>query len=227
MFIQACCIKSLNHIFLCFDHAIQNFLFAWSLINHVTRQNFTILKMFSCVDVDLYLFLRNVSVHKNRFLFRSSFFLKTIIELSFSLFVSLLISEYLLLSFNELLDIIIREVVSTCDEIWKLLCKKFFWEQNARIESFVIDALTEKSLTENARTESLVIDALTKESLTENTRTKSFVIDVLTEKSLTNESLRNRSFVNNAFLDSNSLTEWFLNLLNVDSIILDVWYSSI
>jgi predicted HTH domain antitoxin len=164
--------------------------------------------MFSCVDVDLYLFLRNASVHKNRLLFRSSFFLKTIIELFSSSSVSLLISEYLLLSFNELLDIIIREVVSTCDEIWELFCKKIFWEQDARTESFVIDALTEESLTEDARIES-------------------FVIDALTEESLTDESFRDRSFVNDAFLDSISLTKWFLNLLNVDSIILDVWYSSI
>jgi hypothetical protein len=164
--------------------------------------------MFSCADVDLYLFLRNASVHKNRFLWRSSFFLKTIIELSSSSSVSLLISEYLLFSFNELLDIIIQEIVSTCDEIWELLCKKVFWEQNARTESFVIDALTEESLTEDARIES-------------------FVIDVLTEESLTNESLRNRSFVNDVFLDSISLTEWLLNLLNVESIILDVWYSSV
>ncbi len=183
--------------------------------------------MFSCVDVDLYLFLRSASVHKNRFLFRSSSFLKTIIELSSSSFVSLLISEYLFFSFNELLDIIIRKVVSTCDEIWKLFCKKVFWEQDARIESFVIDASTEESLTENARTESFVVDALTEESLTENARTESCVVNVLTEKSLTNESLRNRSFVNDAFLDSIFLTKWLLNLLNVDSIILDVWYSSI
>ncbi len=163
--------------------------------------------MFSCVDVDLYLFLRSVSVHKNRFLFRSSFFLKTIIELFFSSFVSLLISEYLLFSFNELLDIKIRKVVSTCDEIWEFLCKKIFWEQDARIESFVIDVLTEESLIENARIESFVIDALTKESLTENARIESFVIDALTEESLTNESLRNESFVSDAFLNSVSLTE--------------------
>ncbi len=183
--------------------------------------------MFSCVDVDLYLFLRSASVHKNRFLFRSSFFLKTIIKLSSSSSVSLLISKYLLFSFNELLDIIIRKVVSTCDEIWELLCKKVFWEQDARIESFVIDALTEKSLTEDARIESFVIDVLTEKSLTENARIESFVIDALTEKSLTDESLRDRSFVNDAFLNSISLTKWLLNLFNVDSIILDVWYSSI
>jgi hypothetical protein len=164
--------------------------------------------MFSCADVDLYLFLRSASVHKNRFFFRSSSFLKTIIELSSSSFVSLLISEFLLLSFNELLDIIIRKVVSTCDEIWELLCKKIFWKRDARIESFVIDALTEESLTEDARTES-------------------FVIDALTEESLTNEKLWNRSFVDDAFLDSDSLKEWLLNLFNVDSIVLDVWYSSI
>ncbi len=164
--------------------------------------------MFSCVDVDLYLFLRSVSVHKNRFLFRSSSFLKTIIELSSSSFVSLLISESLFFSFNELLDIIIRKIVSTCDEIWERFCKKVFWKRDARTESFVIDALTEESLTENARIEA-------------------FVIDVLTEESLTNESLWNRSFVNDAFLNSDSLTEWLLNLLNVDSIVLDVWYSSI
>jgi hypothetical protein len=101
----------------------------------------------------------------------------------------LLISKFLFFSFNELLDIIIREVVLTCDEIWKLLCKKISWERNAEIESFVIN--------------------------------------VLTEKSLTNKSFWNRSFVNDAFLDSDSLTKWFLNLLNVDSIVLDVWYSSI
>jgi hypothetical protein len=145
--------------------------------------------MFLCVDVDLYLFLRSASVHKNRFLFRSSSFLKTIIELSSSSFVSLLISKSLLLSFNELLDIIIREVVSTCDEIWELFCKKVSWERDARTESFVIDALTEKSLTD--------------------------------------ESFWDRSFVDDAFLDSDSLTKWFLNLLNVDSIVLDVWYSSV
>ncbi len=144
--------------------------------------------MFSYVDVDLYLFLRSASVHKNRFLFRSSCFLKTIIELSSSSFVSLLISKSRLLSFNELLDIIIREIVSTCDEIWEFLCKKVFWERNARIESFVIDVLTEESLTKNARIES-------------------FVIDALTEESLTDESLWDRSFVNDAFLNSDSLTE--------------------
>ncbi len=145
--------------------------------------------MFSCVDVDLYLFLRSVSVHKNRFLFRSSSFLKTIIEFSSSSFVSLLISESLLLSFNELFDIIIREVVSTIDEIWGLLCKKVSWKRDARIESFGIDALTEESLT--------------------------------------NKLFWDRSFVDDAFLDLDSLTEWLLNLLNVDSIVLDVWYSSI
>jgi hypothetical protein len=163
--------------------------------------------MFSCVDVDLYLFLRNAFVHKNRFLFRSSFFLKTIIELSSSSFVSLLISKFLFLSFNELLDIIIRKIVSTCDEIWELLCTKVFWKRDARTESFVIDVLTV--------------------SWKRDARTESFVIDALIEESLTNESLWDRSFVDNAFLNSDSLTEWFLNLLNVDSIVFDVWYSSI
>ncbi len=145
--------------------------------------------MFSCVDIDLYWFLRSAFVHKNRFLFRSSFFLKTIIELSSSSFVSLLISESLFFSFNELLNIIIREVVSMCDKIWELFCKKISWERNARTESFAIDALTKESLTD--------------------------------------ETFWNRSFVNDAFLNSDFLTKWLLNLLNVDSYIFNVWYSSI
>jgi hypothetical protein len=127
--------------------------------------------------------------------------------LSSSSFFSLLISKSLLFSFNELLDIIIRKIVSTCDEIWKLLCMKVSWKRNARIESFVIDVLTI--------------------SWERNARTESFVIDVLIEESLTNESFWDRSFVNDAFLNSDFLTKWFLNLFNVDSIILDVWYSSI
>jgi hypothetical protein len=60
------------------------------------------------------------------FCFDHHFFLKTIIKLFFLSFVSLLISKYLLFSFNKLLDIIIRKVVSTCDEIWDFFCKKIF-----------------------------------------------------------------------------------------------------
>ncbi len=67
--------------------------------------------------------------------------------------------------------------------------------------------MTKESLTKNARIESFVIDVVTEKSLTKNARNKSFIIDALTKKSLTDESLRDRLFVNDAFLNSDFLTE--------------------
>ncbi len=231
-FVKQCSFKlvALNHSITFFFVLIMRFRTSCLRDRSLITSRDKISQFLKCFHVLMLIytcFYKMLLFTKIDFCFNYHFFLKMIIKLFSSSFVSLLISKYLFFLFNKLLDIIIREVVLTCDEIWEFFCKKVFWKQDARTESFVIDVLTEKSLTKNARIKSFVIDVLTEESLTKNARIKSFVIDVLTEESLTNESFRDWSFVNNAFLNSNSLTKWLLNLFNVDSIILDVWYSSI